>query len=122
MLQTSNSKNYDLEDRTLIYAKRVRDYIKKLPKTIPNIEYSKQGVRASGSIAANYIEANESLSRKDFIFRTKISKKETKENRLWLNLTEPIQEQENEKQFLIKESNELMKIFGSIIEKSIHND
>jgi four helix bundle protein len=61
-----NPKQYDLEDRTLEFAKRVRALVKKLPRAIGNIEDGKQVVRASGSVGANYIEANESLSKKGF--------------------------------------------------------
>ena len=118
MPQTLKPKQYDLEDRTLKYAQNVRDYVRELPKTISNIEYSKQGIRASGSVAANYIEANESLSKKDFVFRVKISKKEAKESKLWLLLSEPINDRESQKQSLINEADELMKIFGAIVEKS----
>jgi four helix bundle protein len=76
----SNSKPvYDLEERTFQYAKRVRIYVKKLPKTTANIEDGKQVIRASGSVSANYIEANESLSKKDFLMRVKICRKEAKE-------------------------------------------
>jgi len=71
MSKIQNSKRYDLEDRTYAFAKRVRDYVKKLPRTVSNIEYGKQLIRASGSIASNYIEANESLSKKDFRMRVK---------------------------------------------------
>ena len=67
--KSQNSKRYDLEDRTLKYAKRINQYVKMLPKTIPNIENAKQLVRAAGSIGANYIEANEALSKKDFAMR-----------------------------------------------------
>jgi len=117
MFKISNSKhNFDLEERTYQFAKRCRDYVKKLPKNISNIEYGKQLIRSSGSQAANYIEANESLSKKNFIMRVKISKKETKESRLWLRLTQPLKEEEKEQQTLIQEANELMKIFGSIVE------
>ena len=49
-----NPKNYDLEERTYNFAKRCRDYVKKLPRTIPNIEYGRQLIRASGSVASNY--------------------------------------------------------------------
>ena len=72
MTEDQNSKQFDLENRTFILAKRVRKFIKELPKTIANIEDSKQLVKSSGSIGANYIEANESLSKKDFILRVKI--------------------------------------------------
>ena len=114
--QILNSKRYDLEERCLGFAKRVRDYVKKLPKTISNIEYGKQLIRASGSVGANYIEANESLGKKDFKMKIKISKKEAKESRYWLILTEPLKEKLREKEELITEATELMKIFGSIAE------
>lgn len=77
---------YDLEERTFQFTKLVALFCKKLPRTVSNIEYGKQGIRASGSIGANYIEANESLSRKDFIMRMKISRKEAKESAYWLRL------------------------------------
>lgn len=115
MNETQNSKKYDLEERTFLFAKRVRDYVRKLTKTLSNIEYGKQIVRSSGSIAANYIEANESLSRKDYMLRVKICRKEAKETRLWLKLIETNLQEEQE---LLKEVNELMKIFGSIITKA----
>jgi four helix bundle protein len=79
MTKTSNSKQYDLEDRTLEFARNVRVLVKKLNKTLTNIEDGKQLVRSSGSVGANYIEANESLSKKDFMMRIKISRKEAKE-------------------------------------------
>ena len=59
-------KKYDLEDRTYEFAKNVRLFLKNIPKTISNTEDSKQVVRSSGSIGANYIEANEALSKKGF--------------------------------------------------------
>lgn len=66
MTKTTNFKHYDLEDRTLEFAMNVRALVKKLNKSIANIEDGKQVVRSSGSVGANYIEANESLSKKDF--------------------------------------------------------
>lgn len=116
MIQNANSKHYDLEDRTLNFAKRVNAYVNNLPRSISNIENGKQLVRSGGSIGANYIEANESLGRKDFFMRIKICKKESKESRFWLTLTNPVEDKE--KNSLLQETNELMKIFGSIVEKS----
>lgn len=115
MLQIQTTKQYDLEERTFLFARDVRNFIKVLPRTISGIEYAKQIIRSSGSIAANYIEANESLSKKDFLMRIKICRKEAKETRLWLRL---IEVESNEKERLIQEVNELMKIFGSIVTKS----
>ncbi|KKT15103.1 MAG: hypothetical protein UW76_C0009G0005 [Parcubacteria group bacterium GW2011_GWF2_44_8b] len=80
---------YDLEDRSRTFAMKVRDYVNKLPRNISNIEYGKQLIRSSGSVGANYIEANESLSKKDFVMRIKISRKEAKESEYWLSLAEP---------------------------------
>ena len=96
MNQAPNSK-YDLEERTLQFARRCRDYIQKLSRTITSIEYGAQLARSSGSPGANYIEANESLSRKDFVMRVKICRKESKESAYWLSLTEPRKEDEDEK-------------------------
>src|SRR3989338_264837 len=118
MSEIQNPKKYDLEDRCLVFARKVRDYTKKLPKTTPNFEYGKQLIRSSGSVGANYIEANESLSRKDFFMRIKISRKEAKESRYWLELAESNNDIVSEKDGLIQEATELRKIFGSILEKS----
>ena len=111
---------YDLEERTCEFAKRCRNFVITLPKTTANIEYSKQLIRSSGSQAANYIEANEKLSKKDFVFRMKIVRKETKESALWLRLCEINDDQklENETKKLLQESTELRNIFSAIIKKS----
>ncbi|MDD3887941.1 MAG: four helix bundle protein [Patescibacteria group bacterium] len=110
---------YDLEPRTLNFAKRTRDFVKIIPRTISNIEDGKQVIRSSGSVGANYIEANEALSKKDFYHRIKICRKEAKESRYWLNLifVDNNKKLEQEKSSLIQEALELTKIFGSIIEK-----
>jgi len=117
MNENANNPIYDLEERTFQFAKNIRIWVKSIPRTIPNIEDIKQLVRASGSVVANYIEANESLSKKDFIFRIKICKKEAKECGYWLRLiletNENIQE-EQKGRLLLQESIELKKIFSSI--------
>ncbi len=122
-MQTINPKQpfpkYDLEARTMLFSKQVFMYVKQLPRTIPQIEVTKQLVRSAGSIGANYIEANESLSKKDFIMRIKISKKEAKETIYWLHLTEPLQSYEDMKEVLLREATELMKILASILVKSV---
>jgi four helix bundle protein len=119
MSKAKNSKQYDLEDRTLAFAKDVRSFVKKLPKTLANIEDGRQLIKASGSVGANYIEANEALSKKDFIMRIKICRKEGKESRYWLRLicTEDIKELEEERRDLEREASELTSIFGSILTK-----
>ena len=59
MSQTQNPKPYDLGERTKRFAKKAREYVENLPKTLANIEDAKQLVKASGSVGANYIEAEE---------------------------------------------------------------
>ena len=121
MIKNSNNKQvYDLEERTFQFAKSVRLFVKTLPKTIANIEDAKQLIKASGSVGANYMEANESLSKKDFLLRIKISRKEAKESAFWLKLIQETNDLENltEARKLMREANELKKILSSIIEKS----
>ena len=87
MVKGQNNKPiYDLEERTLQFAKDVRLFVKTLPKTMADIEDGKQVIKASGSVGANYREANEALSKKDFVMRIKICRKEAKESAYWLRL------------------------------------
>ena len=121
MTEGENPKQYDLEERTRNFAKSVRLFVKKIPRTISNIEDAKQVVRSSGSVGANYIEANEALSKKDFFFRIKICRKEAKESRYWLSLFDISSELlilEEERDWLVGEATELMMIFGSIVRNS----
>jgi four helix bundle protein len=111
---------YDLEERTFEFARRVRQFVKTLRRTICNREDVKQLVRSSGSVGANYIEANESLGKKDFKMRIKISRKEAKESRYWLRLLDTGEDNEvaRERDVLVRESLELTKILSAILEKS----
>ena len=116
----ASSKRYDLEERTLQFAKDVRAFVKVLPRTIANEQDIRQLVRSSGSVGANYIEANDSLSKKDFLMRIKISRKEAKESRYWLRLLDIAGKESLDKTrgALIQEATELMNIFGAIVRKS----
>lgn len=116
----SNNKPYNLEERTFQFAKDVRFLVKKLDMTIANIEDSKQLIRSSGSVGANYIEANEALGKKDFVFKAKISRKEAKESAFWLRLIMETNDLSNKEEFenALQESIELKKILSAIIDKS----
>lgn len=119
MSQNQNTKIFDLEKRTFQFAYNVRYYIKKVPKSLLVIDDLKQLLRSSASVGANYIEANECLSRKDFRMRVMICRKEIKESIYWLKLIEVEDEMLlNGRKELITEATELMKIFGAIIEKT----
>ena len=119
MTEIINSKPYDLADRTFLFTKHVVALTKTLPRTIANVEFVKQLIRSAGSVGANYIEANEALSKKDFTMRIKICRKECKESHYWLRLVEGKGEGfDSARDALVKEAIELMKIFNAIIEKS----
>ncbi|MEX0866983.1 MAG: four helix bundle protein [Pirellulales bacterium] len=119
MSETAGSPRYDLEDRTFAFARDCRAFVKLLPRTICNIEDVKQLVRSSGSVGANYIEANEAHSQKDFKYRIRVCRKEAKESAYWLRLldTGDNAELESERRRLIQEANELKHIFGAIATK-----
>ena len=114
-----NEPRFDLEERTFLFAHRVRAFFKRIPKTLSNYEDGKQVIRASGSVGANYIEANEALGPKDFLLRMKTSRKEAKESRYWLRLLDlhAKTELETERSALVKEASELVLIFSAIIRK-----
>jgi four helix bundle protein len=78
----------DLEDRTFLFAESVRRFANRPLRTLGNTEDVRQLVRASGSVAANWIEADEALRKKDFLMRLKICRKEAKESRLFLRLVD----------------------------------
>jgi len=119
MTKNQNLRQYDLEERTLNFAKEVIEFVKTLPRTIANAEITKQVIRSSGSVGANYIEGNESLSKKDFVMRIKICRKESKESSYWLKLAEVKNSGgEDQRGVLIEEATQLTKIFSSIAEKS----
>lgn len=113
------NKKYDLEERTEKFSLRVRNFCLKLKRDIINIEYIRQLIRAAGSIAGNYIEANENLGEGDLKFRIKVCRKESKESGLWLRhvLTYDNTELEKERLLLGKEAFELQNIFGAILKK-----
>lgn len=119
MEQAKNNKHYDLEDRTLAFGKEVIKLAKNLPKNQINFKLCDQFVRSGTSLGANYREANETETKKDFCFRMRICRKETKETIYWLNLIkEANPDFGDEIEKLLKEAGELVKIFATIIVKS----
>ena len=120
MAGNGNTRHYDLEERTYEFARDVRGLVKQLPHTLANIEDAKQLVRASGSVGANYIEANEALSKKDFALRIKICRKEAKESGYWLRLIYCDGKADTPalRDSLLQEAKELTSIFGAIMRKA----
>lgn len=119
MIQLQNQKIYDLEDRTLEFGKRIIHLAKAIPKNNINYNLIDQVVRSGTSVGANYREANETETKKDFAFRIRICKKEAKETIYWLNLIiEANPELKRNVEPLIVETLELVKIFAAISIKS----
>jgi len=119
MEQVNDTKPYDLEERTALYAERIRNFCLKLPKNMVNNEYVSQLVRAGSSPGANYIEANECIGDKDFNMKIKTCRRESKESSYWLRLviTDGSIEMENERNALRQEAKEFVLIFNSILKK-----
>jgi four helix bundle protein len=115
----NETKIYDLEERTFQFSLAIRRFVKRLPYNINNQEDGKQLIRSSGSVGANYIEANESLGDKDKLMKLKICRKEAKESKYWLLLldTNEIKDLEIERNKLVQEAHELMLILGNILKK-----
>ncbi len=121
MDQSSNKKpQYDLEERTFLFARDVRVFIKTLPYSKANEEDGKQLIRSSGSVGANYIEANEALGKKDFLMRVRICRKEAKESAYWLRLilSTNVLDETEEGERLRDEATQFKKIYHSILQNS----
>jgi four helix bundle protein len=117
-MDDGSPKPRSLEERTFLFAQSIRAFVKTLPRTVGNTEDARQLVRASGSVAANWIEADEALSKKDFLMRAKICRKEAKESRLFLRLIETGPANTEGRDALALEAYELTLIFSTIISKS----
>jgi len=115
---SDSPKPRDLDERTFLFAQAIRGFVKTLPRTMGNAEDVRQLIRASGSVAANWIEANEALRKKDFLLRAKICRKEAKESRLFLRLIETNAASVAARGDLAGEARELMLIFSAIISKN----
>ena len=111
-------QKFDLEERTLEFAKNILRLCAQLPQNAISRELISQLIRAGGSVGANYREANDSLSKKDFYYRIRITRREAKEAYYWLELlheaTPEFQKTINQ---LLTEALELKKIFSSIADK-----
>ena len=116
-VQPTKVRKYDLADRTHAFSNTVRKFVRLLPQTIANTEDIKQVVRSSGSVAGNYMEADVAVSKKDFLHRIKICRKEAKESWHWLDGIDTGSSIEAEKMrnALLQESMELVRIFGASI-------
>lgn len=118
MTENNSNRYRELEERMTTFAKSVVRLCKQLPRNRINDPLVSQVVRASGSIGANYREANEALGKKDFVHRLRLSRKEAKETHHWLDvLIEADPEHTKELTELMQEADELRRILSAIIIK-----
>jgi len=110
---------FDLEERTLEFSKRIIRLCKRLTKDAINRELIDQLICASGSVGANYREANDALSKRDFVHRIKVTRREAKEAHYWLQLmSEANPAQGKDIAELLEEVLEFKKIFSAIADKA----
>ena len=115
----NNKKIYDLEERTAKFAETVIELMRKIPHDLVNQRLVPQLVGSGGSLGANYCEANEAESKKDFQHKIGICKKETKETKHWLRLLAKANPQfKDEFKKLWQEAQELLLIFSKILSSS----
>lgn len=114
-LKSKNPK-YDLDERTSRFAEQIIDFCKSIRQDLITKPIISQLVRAGTSIGANYSEADEAGSKKDFINKMTIAKKEIKETRYWLRIMAyTLPETKDKIQPLSRESQELNLIFATIV-------
>lgn len=119
--KTTNSRIYNLEERTAKFAEKTIDFLKTIKITPINARIISQLVGSAGSIGANYCEATEAESKKDFIHKIGICKKEIKETKHWLRLLARIEsDRKDEIRILWQETHELLLIFSKSIKTSIN--
>ena len=118
---TNRKKPFDLEERTYEFSLGVRLFLKQRNWHQVNWCDVNQLLRSSGSVAANYIESQEALGGNDFIYRIRLCRKESRESSLWLRLLEDTTDLSTDQtttlQALLSETNELVRIFTTIIKK-----
>ena len=110
---------FDLEPRTLDFARNVRAFLKELPQTEANSNDRRQAARSSGSVGANYREANDALGKADLLMRLRIARKEAKETSFWLQLVDvgPNESLHTARDRLVDESEQLVRILSTIISR-----
>ncbi len=113
----------DIQDRVLEFGVKIIKFADKMPRTPAGSVIVRQVIRSGTSIGANMEEADGAASKRDFINKVIISRKEARETRYWLKLIERAElinnaKNKEELKVLIQEAFELMRITSAIINKA----
>lgn len=118
MQKEKPGKIYDLEERTAKFGEDIIYFVKSLNRNAVNLVLIRQIVRSGTSIGANYMEASGAESKKDFIHKASICKKEARETKHWLRMISAANPDKSaECRSLWKEANEIVLIFSAITKK-----
>jgi four helix bundle protein len=108
-------QEFDLEERTARFGESVIAFAKRVPLNVITTPLIGQLVRAGTSVGANYCEANDSDSKKDFKFKIGLCRREAKETKHWLRMIVAADANQREAAKLLwQEAKELNLIFGAI--------
>ena len=111
-------QKFDLEERTARFGESVIAFAKKIPRNPVTLPLISQLVRSGTSVGANYCEADDAVSKKEFRNKIGTCKKEARETKYWLRMiggAEP--DMKEEARVLWQEAKELHLIFASILRK-----
>ena len=118
MTQVGNSQKFDLDERTAVFAEKIIDFTKTLPKDIRFSSIITQLIRSATSVGANYCEADDAHSRKDFFHKISICKKESRETKYWLRMiAKTFPNFADDSRALWREAQELNLIFAAIAKR-----
>ncbi len=113
---SNDSKRYDLEERTAKFGEVILDFVKSVPKNGIIIPLISQIVRSGTSVGANYLEADAASTKRDFLHKISICRKEAKETRHWLRMiAHVVPEKKEEARKLWQEAQEFVLIFSAIL-------
>lgn len=119
MTNTATNTKYDLEERTAVFGEAVINFSKTIPSTTITRPLISQIIRSATSVGANYCEADNAYTKKDFRHRISIARKEARETKHWFRmLSMAVPEAKETARRLWQEANELMLIFSAILRKS----
>ena len=115
-IRDSTGRVYDLEERSAKFGERIVEFARKIPKDVITVPLISQLIRAGTSAGANYCEADDAESRKDFKHKRGICRKESRESKHWLRMVvKAVPSMKEEASVLWREAQELNLIFGAII-------